>query len=255
MLTEATTFTRWVAEARVAKKALTSGQGALLQFAFQFLEHCGRDYYSQRLLGHFLLHCQSGFTIAAVARLLGITRAAASGQQKLSSKEVVQAAYHRLKGRSHGKLLPRYAGPIAEFLLKNPKTSRFDLLDFIEATWGVSVSRMALHKFLKKYGLDQVNQIASVPTAAAATAAEPGKVSRRTGATELAAPSTEGRSIAAAVEAALPSGEPVPLPARDFFLAPPTTREPFSSYPMHSTGSPRPKTASRMRTGRCDVDC
>ena len=30
-----------------------------------------------------------------------------------SSKEAIQAAHHRLAGRPHGKLLPRYAGPIA----------------------------------------------------------------------------------------------------------------------------------------------
>jgi hypothetical protein len=41
--------------------------------------------------------------------LLQLSRSAASAQQGLSSKEVVQAAHHRLRGRSHGKLLPRNA--------------------------------------------------------------------------------------------------------------------------------------------------
>jgi hypothetical protein len=62
---------------------------------------------------------------------------------------VAQAAHHRLAGRSHGKLWPRFAGPIAQFLHRHPGATRWDLLDFIRHTWGVSVSRVALHRFLK----------------------------------------------------------------------------------------------------------
>jgi hypothetical protein len=61
-----------------------------------------------------------------------------------------------MDGRPHGKLLPRYAGPIAAFLLGHPDASRADLLDFIARTFEVRVSRIALYKFLKKYGLQDV---------------------------------------------------------------------------------------------------
>jgi hypothetical protein len=43
---------------------------------------------------------------------------------------------------THGKLLPRFAGPIARFLHDHPHATRWDLLDFIQHTWGVSVSRI-----------------------------------------------------------------------------------------------------------------
>ena len=101
----------------------------------------GTDYYSIRLLSHFLVNCQSGLKLAQIARLLGINRWTASSHQGLSSIGVVQGAHHRAAGRSHGKLLPRYAGPVAQFLVDNPKASRYDLLAFITRTWGVSVSR------------------------------------------------------------------------------------------------------------------
>ena len=67
--------------------------------------------------------------------------------------------------------MPRYAGPIAEFMLTHPDASRFDLLDFLERSWGVRVSTMALHKFLKKYGLDQA-------TRAEATLPGPARIAR-----------------------------------------------------------------------------
>src|SRR5947209_16229239 len=104
---------RWLHEAAVPEAALTAAQRDVLRAAFHFLRRCGRDYYSVRLLSHFLLHCGAALPVAHVARLLGLSRSAASAQQGLSSKEVVQAAHHRLAGRSRGKLLPRFAGPIA----------------------------------------------------------------------------------------------------------------------------------------------
>src|SRR5260370_40257675 len=60
-----------------------------------------------------------------------------------------------MAGRPHGKLLPRYAGPIAEFTLTHAAATRSDILDFIQRTWGVRVSTVALHHFCKKFGLDR----------------------------------------------------------------------------------------------------
>src|SRR6202011_3399258 len=163
MSTEVPSFACWVEDAHLSEPTLPPEQHALLQNAFRFRQHCGRDYYTTRLLSHFLLHCHSGLKVAQIARLLGMHRATASQQQGLSSKEVIQAAHHRLAGRSHGKLLPRFAGPIARFLHEQPDATRWDLLDFVQRTWGVSASRMALYRFLKRYGLDRAGQIEALP--------------------------------------------------------------------------------------------
>src|SRR5947208_9546948 len=148
-------FSRWLTQAGVAAERLTVEQTAVLHAAFRFRQRAGTDYYSTRLLGHVLLHCDCGIPVAQIARLLAISRPTASRQQGLPSKEVIQAAHHRMAGRPHGKLLPRYAGPIAEFVLSHRNASRYDTLDFIQRTWGVRVSTVALHHFLKKYGLDR----------------------------------------------------------------------------------------------------
>jgi transposase len=110
------------------------------------------------LLSHFLLHCNCALKVAQIARLVGISRPTASHQQGVSSKEAIQAAHHRMAGRPHGKLLPRYAGPIAEFILTHADATRYDILDFIERTWGVRVSTVALHHFNKKFGLDRATR-------------------------------------------------------------------------------------------------
>ena len=150
-------FAQWLSQAQIANDRLTAEQRGLLQYAFAFRQRCGDDYYSSRLLSHFLLHCDSGLKVAQIARLVGISRPTASHQQGVSSKEAIQAAHHRLAGRPHGKLLPRYAGPIAEFILTHADATRYDILDFIERTWGVRVSTVALHHFCKKFGLDRAS--------------------------------------------------------------------------------------------------
>ena len=195
------TFAQWLIQADVAAERLTVEQTTVLQAAFHYRQRVGTDYYSTRLLSHFLLHCDCGIPVAQIARLLAISRPTASRQQGRASKEVIQSAHHRMAGRPHGKLLPRYAGPIAEFVLSHPDASRFDTLAFIERTWGVRVSTVALHHFLKKYGLDRASRAAAIANPAAAT--EP-------------AMSPPAPGVSAEPPAALPPRQPVPLPAPPF---------------------------------------
>jgi hypothetical protein len=157
------TFSSWLVQVQLPEGRLNPEQLALLQAVFRFRQSQGADYYSTRLLSHFLLHCGCGLKVAAIARLLGLSRPTASRQQGLSSKEAIRQAHHRMDGRPYGKLLPRYAGPVAQFLFAHPRASRADILDFIDNTFGVRVSRIALFKFLKKYGLDQA-QLVATPT-------------------------------------------------------------------------------------------
>src|ERR1700740_2001079 len=135
-------FAQWLSQAQIAENRLTPEKRGLLQGAFAFRQHCGDDYYSSRLLSHFLLHSDCGLKVAQIARLVGISRPTASRQQGVSSKEAIQAAHH----------------PMAEFILTHADFTRYDLLDFIERTWGVRVSTVALHHFCKKFGLDRATR-------------------------------------------------------------------------------------------------
>jgi hypothetical protein len=200
-------FAQWLSQAQIAEHRLTAEQRGLLQCAYAFRERCGDDYYSCRLLSHFLLHCDSRLKVAQIARLVGLSRPTASHQQGVSSKEAIQAAHHRMAGRPHGKMLPRYAGPIAEFILTHADATRFDTLDFIERTWGVRVSTVALHHFCKKFGLDRA-------TRAEATAPQP----------SAARTPAEPRTL----DTAPPPSQPLPLPVPPFSRRGRNTRAPSS---------------------------
>jgi hypothetical protein len=172
MATDGATFDQWLRDAKIARQGLTPDQTALLEASFHFVGRCGGDYYSRRVLSHFLLHCQSGLKVAQIARILGVSRSSASEQQNVSSKEMVQAAHHRMAGRPHGKLLARYAGPVAQFLITHPKASRLDILDFIERTWEIRASTVALYHFMKKYGLDRAQRSLALAADTSAAGAE-----------------------------------------------------------------------------------
>jgi hypothetical protein len=195
-------YAQWLCNAQIAQERLTPEQRGLLSAAFAFRQRCGDDYYSNRLLSHFLLHCEAGLKVAQIARLVGVSRPTASHQQGVSSKEAVQAAHHRMAGRPYGKLLPRYAGPIAEFILTHADATRYDIIDFIERTWGERVSTVALHHFCKKFGLDRA-------TRAAATA--PPACAERTPAESLPLET-------------VPPNQPVPLPPPPFSRRGPSMR-------------------------------
>lgn len=91
MATTDGTFAQWLTQAGVVAERLTIGQTAVLQAAFDYRQRVGTDYYSTRLLSHFLLHCGCGIPVAQIARLLAMSRPTASRQQGLASKEVIQS--------------------------------------------------------------------------------------------------------------------------------------------------------------------
>jgi hypothetical protein len=210
MPTPTDTFSTWLASAHLSEARLTPEQRGLLQAAFRFRQQQGDDYYSSRILSHFLLHCNCGLKVAQIARLVRISRPTASRQQACSSKQAIQQAHHRMAGRPYGKLLPRFAGPIAGFLLSHPQASRHDTLDFIEQNFGERVSTVALSKFLKKYGLD-----AATRQAALTPPARP-----------ILAPPTATTAAPTVVDLVLPPGIPVVQQGQ----AIPTPTPPFSRH-------------------------
>jgi hypothetical protein len=196
--TDGERFEQWLDEAKIPRTKRSPQQLAVLQAAFVFLQQAGRDYASRRIVGHFLLHCQLGLKLAQVARLVGVTRPTASRQNHLSSRQVVREIQHRFSGRPYGKLLPRYAGPIAHFLVTHPDASRDDLLDFIETTWNLRVGLTALHNFLNQYGLDRQSLDDPAPP-------------------EPPHPASDEKTLLEVLDEPPASGLPVPRPPDDFF--------------------------------------
>lgn len=235
MAKDGKTFEEWLDRARIPRQHRSAVKLAVLQAAFAFLEQTGNDYASRRIAAHFLLNCGLELKLAQVARLVGVTRPTASRQNKLSSRQVVREIQHRLSGRPHGKLLGRYAGPIAQFLITRPDASRDDLLDFIDSTWHIRVSLSALHNYLKKYGLDRQ----SLDEAAPAVPPHPAH---------------DERALLEVLDHPPQPGLPIVARPHDFFLAIPPTPAHSCCSPRSSAGGGSRRTASPMNMTPCNAD-
>jgi hypothetical protein len=228
MATEGQTFEQWLEVAKVSPERLSDQQKDVLKAAFRFLKQEKRDYASMRIVGYFLLRCDLGLEVAQIARLVGVSARSAFRHRNLSSTQVVQQIQHRMNGRPYGKLLPRHTGPIAEFLFTHPEASRQELVDFIGRTWKFRVSKVALWKFLKKYGLDRD----SLAEARQSIPDEENQV--------LAIESSEEPS----------AGGLVPVVPDEFFLPTPNMPELSCCGRKLPAGSTRPASASAMDTVR-----
>jgi len=228
MATEGQTFEQWLHGAKVRPERLSDEQRAVLHATFQFLQGSNGDYSTSRIASHFLLHCGMGLQVTQIARLVGIDLRSAFRHQKLSAKQVGQQIHYHFSGRPYGKLLPRHAGPIAEFLFTHPQATRNELLDFIAHTWEFRVSKVALWEFLKKYGLDR----ASLEEVRQAASRE------------------QEKRVQPQLLDATPSGGSVPMVPDNFFWARPSTRVRSSCGPKRSPGSTPPAIASPTATAR-----
>jgi transposase len=228
MAKEGQAFEQWLREAKVQPEQLSDQQRAILQAAFSFLQLSNGDYSRSRIAGYFLLHCHAGLKVAQIARLLGISTRSVSRHRKLSARQVVQQIQHRFNGRPYGKLLPRHAGSIAEFLFTHPEGTRDDLLDFIARTWKFRVSKVALWEFLKKYGLDR------------ASLEEAGQTASR----------EEEERVTAQVLDTRASGALVPIVPNNFFLPIPSMPGPSCCGLKCNLGWPRPASVSATTTVR-----
>ena len=222
MAMEGQTFEQWLLAADMPPERLNEQQRAVLRAVFEFLQHSDGDYSSSRIASHFLLHCGVGLKVTQIARLVGISARSAFRHEKLSARQVAQQIQHRFHGRPYGKLLPRHAGSIAEFLFTHPEATRHELLDFIERTWEFRVSKVALWEFLKKYGLDR-GTLEDVRQMASREEAE--------------------RVTAEVLEARVP-GALVPVVPDHFFLPRPSMPGRSCCGPKCSRGSTRPATVS-----------
>jgi len=231
MAKEGQTFEQWLRGARVRPERLSDQQRAVLHAAFQFLQGTKGDYSTARIASHFLLHCGVGLNVTQVARLVGISPRSAFRHQNLSAKQVGQQIHDHFRGRPYGKLLPRHAGSIAEFLFTHPKATRDELLDFIGRAWGFRVSKVALWEFLKKYGLDRASLEEARQTA-----------------------SHEEELATAQVLDAPPAGGLVPVVPDKFFLPTRSTPGPSCFGPRCCLGSTYRGSASPTTTARSSGD-
>ena len=166
------------------------------------------------------------------------SRPTASHQQGVSSKEASQAAHHRMAGRPHGKLLPRYAGPIAEFMLTHADATRLLMFSTSSSAPGECVCRQS----------PSTTSIRSLVSNGPRVPRPP----------PLPGPAWIVRPPSRGSGETMPPSQPVPLPPPPLFSR--RGRNSRGAFrllmPQASwTGWPRPKNVSQTRTAPCGRAC
>ncbi|MDB5307142.1 MAG: hypothetical protein JWO38_1344 [Gemmataceae bacterium] len=91
----------------------------------------------------------------------------------------------------------------------HPKATRAELIDVVDRTFGVRVSRVALYHFLKKFGLDRPPGSTDTPAATSVATLRDGVLELPRGIPELPA----GRPIPASTPPFSPPGRNTPGPS------------------------------------------
>jgi hypothetical protein len=86
-----------------------------------------------------------------IGALIGVSDRAVRYTQAQSVREVLG----RLRERGHAapKLKPEHSGPIAKYLVEHPRAKAPQILQFVAETFGVTVDRLTLRRYLERYGL------------------------------------------------------------------------------------------------------
>jgi hypothetical protein len=111
----------------------------------------------QRVVGFFLLHCGLSLPAPAVGAALSLGPRSVSAL-KHTSPEQLLAALRRPPSGPRPKLRPEHVGPLARFLVDNPKATLPQVLRFARSQLGVAVQRHALRRFFRRYSLGFLRQ-------------------------------------------------------------------------------------------------
>ena len=140
---------------------LTAEQRSLLQYVFAFREHCGDDYYSNRLLSHFLLHCGSGLngnrSRSPVWSEVQSPHGFAPARGLFQGSDVQAAPAFAWRAGPTASCCPPRSMPAPHRRVHLDACRRHSTTTFSTSSSvpGACVSRpVALHHFCKKFGLD-----------------------------------------------------------------------------------------------------
>lgn len=143
----------WSTESSADIRRLDEGQKWVIYAALQTLKVLGSLAPLRRVIEYLLAHSGMGLGSVTIGNVTGMTDRAIRDTQNLEPKALLQYVQKPVVGHRPPKLVPANAGPLAKFLVTHKKAKVADILAFIEGEFEVSVDRLTLRRFMKKYGL------------------------------------------------------------------------------------------------------
>jgi transposase len=157
-------LSRWSASSGVDLALLDSDQRAVVVAALTFLRFVGGLLALRRIVAYLLAHCGMGLSSAVIGAVVGTTDRAVRKGRQYPPREFWQRLQKARRGHPPPKLRPEHVGLVAKFLSEHKRCSVAELLGFIEKSFGVTLERHTLRRFLERYGLGCLREEAVVGT-------------------------------------------------------------------------------------------
>jgi transposase len=144
---------QWGEEHGFNMSSLDEGQRWVVFAALVVLGVIGELKPLKRLLGYMLAHSGLGLGSSLIGALIGVSDRAVRYTQAQSAREMLEHVRDPKRGHAPPKLKPEHAGPIAKYLVEHPRVKAPQILEFVAETFGVTVDRLTLRRYLERYGL------------------------------------------------------------------------------------------------------
>ena len=144
---------KWAAESGVELSRLDAMQRGVVLAALRFLGFVGKVPALRQVVAYLLSHCGMGLSSTVIGAVVGTTDRAVRKGRAVAPKELWKRLRQARRGHPPTKLKREQVGLVARFLSENRRCSVAEVLAFIHQSFGVSMDRLTLRRFLKRYGL------------------------------------------------------------------------------------------------------
>jgi len=144
---------QWCQEHAVNMSSLDEGQRWVVSVALMVLAVVGELKPLRRLLGYMLAHSGMGLGSSLIGSLIGVSDRAVRYTQAQSAHGMLEYLRDPKRGHAAPKLKPEHAGLIAKYLVEHPRAKAPQILQFVAEAFGVTMDRLTLRRYLKRYGL------------------------------------------------------------------------------------------------------
>lgn len=143
----------WAAKTGIDLGRLDSGQQWVIFAALNLIAFLGAIPVMKRLTGYLLAHSGMGLGTKVIAAVISLSDRSLRTAQALGPAAMLHSIRHPTGGHRKPKLKAEHAGVVAKYLVEHPNAEVNDILEFIKTKIGVTMDRLTLRRFVKRYGL------------------------------------------------------------------------------------------------------
>lgn len=143
----------WAQQHHVRLERLDTGQQWVVYAALSVMAYVASVAPLRRVVEWVLMHSGMDLGSIVVGAVTGASARAVRDTQAMEAPALLRYVQKPVVGHRKPKLAPEHAGLLAKYLVEHKGAKVNDILAFIEREVGVSMDRLTLRRYIKRYGL------------------------------------------------------------------------------------------------------